>query len=224
MAAVEAAVETSVAILTALAEMVDEITVETLALKGEVSANAQREVMDQHLKPTNQQISNSQIVFFTGGGSGGHVVPALTLIKELKSQHPDIELHYIGGIHSIERELVKPFQLTYHPIYNGKLRRYFSLENALDFFRIVVGIFQAFFILLKFKKSQSLIFSTGGFVSLPVVIAGKFLRIPIFIHEQTSRVGLANKIASFFSEKIFVSFLESLNYFPKKNPLIQVIH
>lgn len=152
-------------------------------------------------------------LFFTGGGSGGHVMPALTLIQSLKNQNCNI--HYIGGYDSIERELVKPYELTYHPIHNGKLRRYLSVENAKDFFKVWIGVLQAFILLFKYPRRNTLIFSTGGFVSLPVVVAAWVQGKIIYIHEQTSRVGLANKIASFFADKIFVSFEDSLKFFPK---------
>lgn len=151
-------------------------------------------------------------VFFTGGGSGGHVMPALTLITSLKKTA--CEIHYIGGYNSIERDLVKPYELNYHPIHNGKLRRYLSIDNLKDFFKVWIGVFQSFFLLLKYPRQKTLVFSTGGFVSLPVVIAAWLQRKTIYVHEQTSRVGLANKIASMFATKVFVSFEESKNFFP----------
>ncbi len=152
-------------------------------------------------------------IFFTGGGSGGHVMPALTLINELKKENA--EIHYVGGYNSIERDLVKPYGLIYHPVHNGKIRRYFSLENLKDVVRLVAGLVQAFLLLLKYPRKSTLIFSTGGFVSIPVVVAAFFQGKKIYIHEQTSRVGLANKLASIFATKIFISFEESKNYFPK---------
>lgn len=152
-------------------------------------------------------------LFFTGGGSGGHVMPALTLIQSLKNQ--PCEVHYIGGHDSIEKELVKPYGLIYHPIHNGKLRRYLSLENLKDFFKVWIGIIQAFLLLFKYSRRHTLVFSTGGFVSLPVVIAAWMQGKTIYVHEQTSRVGLANKIASIFADKVFVSFEESLKFFPR---------
>ena len=151
-------------------------------------------------------------LFFTGGGSGGHVMPALTLIQSLKNQ--PCEIHYIGGYDSIERELVKPYGLNYHPIHNGKLRRYLSVENLKDFFKVWIGVLQAFSLLFQYPRKTTLIFSTGGFVSLPVVVAAWLQRKTIYVHEQTSRVGLANKIASIFADKVFVSFEDSLKYFP----------
>lgn len=159
-----------------------------------------------------QMNETKNTLIFTGGGSGGHVMPALTLIQELKKMNCDIQ--YIGGYESIERDLVKPYHITYHPIHNGKLRRYLSVENMKDIFKVLIGTLQAFFLLMKFKRQSTLIFSTGGFVSIPVVVAGWLQGKRIYIHEQTSRVGLANKIASFFANKVFISFEESKKFFP----------
>lgn len=153
-------------------------------------------------------------IFFTGGGSGGHVVPAITLINELLKQE-NVAVHYIGGYKSIERELVSKLPVYYNSIFTGKLRRYFSLKNFSDFFKFILGICQSLFFLFPYKSNDTLIFSTGGFVSLPVVIAGFIQRKKIYIHEQTSCVGLANKIASYFADKIFVSFESSLKNFPQ---------
>lgn len=153
-------------------------------------------------------------LIFTGGGSGGHVVPALTIIKKI-NQHNEYQIHYVGGFESIERDLVREYQLTYHPIHTGKLRRYLSLENLKDIFKIFLGFFESIKLLLRFKRKETLIFSTGGFVSVPVVIAAKILGFKIFIHEQTSRVGLANKICSKLSHKVFISFEESFKFFDR---------
>jgi UDP-N-acetylglucosamine--N-acetylmuramyl-(pentapeptide) pyrophosphoryl-undecaprenol N-acetylglucosamine transferase len=154
-----------------------------------------------------------KIIIFTGGGSGGHVMPSLTLIKDLKRRQNHI--YYIGSKSGIERSLVGDIDIPYFPITTGKLRRYISFQNFTDLFRICWGIIQAFFCLLRFKRKESIIFSTGGFVTVPVVVAAWLQGKKIFVHEQTSRVGLANKIASRFATKVFVSFEASLNYFPK---------
>jgi UDP-N-acetylglucosamine--N-acetylmuramyl-(pentapeptide) pyrophosphoryl-undecaprenol N-acetylglucosamine transferase len=152
---------------------------------------------------------NKKTIIFTGGGSGGHVIPALTLIAKLN----DFDIEYIGGRDGIERSLVTSKVKTYHPIFTGKLRRYFSLQNFLDIFKIMLGLVQSFQI-LALKPRDTIIFSTGGFVSVPVVIAAWLTGKRIYIHEQTARVGLANKISSKFAKKVFVSFEESLKYFP----------
>ena len=151
-------------------------------------------------------------IIFTGGGSGGHVMPALTVIKKL-NQNKEYSIHYVGGINSSERELVRDYELTYHAIHTGKLRRYLSLENLKDITRVFIGLVDSFKVLWKFPRKETLVFSTGGFVSVPVVIAAKLQRKKVFIHEQTSRVGLANKICSWFADRVFISFEESFKYF-----------
>ncbi len=156
----------------------------------------------------------AKTLVFTGGGSGGHVMPALTIIKKINEQHL-YDVHYIGGIASIERDLVRDYKLTYHPIHTGKLRRYLSVENLKDAFRIVLGLFDSLKVLGKFKSRETLVISTGGFVSVPVVIAAFLQGKKVFIHEQTSRVGLANRICSYFAKKVFISFEESFNYFDR---------
>ena len=152
-------------------------------------------------------------IVFTGGGSGGHVMPAVTLIKKLK-ENPKWEISYIGGRNGIERSLISEYEIPYHPIFTGKLRRYFSFENFVDIFKVFIGFIQSF---IKFlvMPSNTLVFATGGFVCVPVVIAAKLTGKRVFIHEQTSRVGLANKICSKFADTIFVSFEESIAFFPE---------
>ncbi|MDH5582179.1 MAG: UDP-N-acetylglucosamine--N-acetylmuramyl-(pentapeptide) pyrophosphoryl-undecaprenol N-acetylglucosamine transferase [Bdellovibrionales bacterium] len=152
-------------------------------------------------------------IIFSGGGSGGHVLPAITLIDELQ-KGPQNKIHYIGGEKGIEREIIEKKKIPYKAIKTGKLRRYFSIENFIDIFKIIWGLGQSFFYLLKFKSKNTLVFSTGGFVSVPVVVAAFLTGKKVFIHEQTSRVGLANKLASFFADKIFISFKQSASYFP----------
>lgn len=159
-------------------------------------------------------MNSKKILIFTGGGSGGHVMPALTIIKKI-NQHKHYEIHYIGGIKSIESELVRDYELTYHAIHTGKLRRYLSIENLKDIGRIFLGLIDSWKVLFQFDKESTLVFSSGGFVSVPVVVAAYIQGKKIFIHEQTSRVGLANKICSYFADKIFISFEDSFNYFNK---------
>lgn len=154
-----------------------------------------------------------KVIVFTGGGSGGHVIPAITLIKNLRSDFPSVSIRYIGGINGIESQLIRNVEVPYKAIYTGKLRRYFSVENFFDIFKLLVGMVQSFLYLMKFSKKNCLIFSTGGFVSVPVVIAGFLTGKKVFIHEQTSRVGLANRISSLFADKVFISFESSKRYF-----------
>jgi UDP-N-acetylglucosamine--N-acetylmuramyl-(pentapeptide) pyrophosphoryl-undecaprenol N-acetylglucosamine transferase len=150
-------------------------------------------------------------VIFTGGGSGGHVMPAITLIEELKKLE-DYRVIYIGSSDNVESEIVPDKVDTYHPISTGKLRRYFSIQNFIDLFKISFGLLQSVFIMLKYSKKDTIVFGTGGFVSVAPIVAGWLTGKKCFIHEQTSRMGLANKICSKFSETVFVSFKQSLDY------------
>ncbi|MDT4124016.1 undecaprenyldiphospho-muramoylpentapeptide beta-N-acetylglucosaminyltransferase, partial [Staphylococcus aureus] len=116
----------------------------------------------------------------------------------------------------IEREMIESQlpEIKYYPISSGKLRRYISLENAKDIFKVLKGILDARKVLKKEKPD--LLFSKGGFVSVPVVIAAKSLNIPTIIHESDLTPGLANKIALKFAKKIYTTFEETLNYLPKE--------
>lgn len=148
----------------------------------------------------------------SGGGSGGHVIPALTVMKSLPSE---VKIIYIGSESGIERELTSQKVGEYYPIRTGKLRRYLSIENLKDMFRVLLGIVDAFKCIRKFPES-AVIFTFGGFVTVPVAVAGRLLGRKVFVHEQTTRVGLANRIAGFFATKVFVSFKSSLEFFPAK--------
>ncbi|WP_409276089.1 undecaprenyldiphospho-muramoylpentapeptide beta-N-acetylglucosaminyltransferase [Neobacillus sp. SCS-31] len=149
-------------------------------------------------------------IVFTGGGTAGHVTPNLALINELDKNKWNIQ--YIGSKKGIERELAEKAGIPYHGISSGKLRRYFDMENAKDIIRVLRGCFEARRILKKLKPR--LVFSKGGFVSVPVVIAARTLKIPIFIHESDLTPGLANKISQRFATKIFTSFDETVKYLP----------
>ncbi len=157
--------------------------------------------------------SNKKTIIFCGGGSGGHVVPALTVIEKIQGETA-WKVDYVGSYHGIERELVTSRSIPYQSVSTGKLRRYFSFQNFGDLFKIIWGFVQSFFYLLRYSKKNCLVFSFGGFVSVPVVLAAWLQGKKIYIHEQTTRMGLANKIGSLFADKIFLSFEDSLHYFP----------
>ena len=157
-------------------------------------------------------------IIFTGGGSGGHVIPALCLIRLLKKE--DYGISYVGREEGIEFDVVNKEGVEYHSICSGKLRRYFSLENIVDIFKLGWGVIQSLFLLRSFRKKDTLIFSTGGFVALPLVIGAGLCGFFVIIHEQTARAGLANRISSFFADKILLSFKSAKEFFPKKKTII----
>lgn len=155
-------------------------------------------------------------IVFTGGGSAGHVTPNIAIINEL--DHNSWEIEYIGSKKGIEKDLIKKIGIPYHEISSGKLRRYIDIENVKDIFRVGKGCFEARIILKALKPA--LVFSKGGFVSVPVIIAAKSLKIPIFIHESDMTPGLANKISQRFATRIFTSFEETKNYFPTEKTTV----
>ena len=152
------------------------------------------------------------IILLTGGGTAGHVSVNEALIPEFHER--GYEVHYIGSHDGIEKELIGEGhpKVTYHSIQSGKFRRYFSMKNFTDPFRVGAGFFQALSIIRKLKPE--LIFSKGGFVSVPVVLAGKMAKIPVVIHESDVTPGLANKLALPFSNHIFTVFEKTLQYVP----------
>ena len=131
-------------------------------------------------------------IILTGGGTAGHVTPNIALIPKLRELGFDI--HYIGSYNGIEKDLIEPFGIPYHGISSGKLRRYFSLQNFTDPFRVIKGFGEARKLIKNLKPD--VIFSKGGFVSVPVVLAGKKCKVPVIIHESDMTPGLANKIAA----------------------------
>ncbi|MFC4411283.1 undecaprenyldiphospho-muramoylpentapeptide beta-N-acetylglucosaminyltransferase [Chungangia koreensis] len=151
-------------------------------------------------------------VVLTGGGTAGHVSLNQALIPFFMDR--GYELHYIGSHDGIERELITDSfpEVTYHPISSGKLRRYFSVKNFSDPFKVLSGAMQSLFLLRKLKPE--VIFSKGGFVSVPVVMAGKLANIPVVIHESDVTPGLANKLALPFAQHIFTVFEETLEHLP----------
>ncbi len=150
-------------------------------------------------------------IILTGGGTAGHVTPNIALIPKLKELGYDIQ--YIGSYEGIEKELIEPFGIPYHGISSGKLRRYFSVQNFTDPFRVIKGFGEARKLIKDLKPD--VIFSKGGFVSVPVVLAGKKCKVPVIIHESDMTPGLANKIAIPSASKVCCNFPETLENLPK---------
>jgi len=151
-------------------------------------------------------------IVFTGGGTAGHVTPNIALIERFQQARWNI--FYIGSKTGIEYQLIPKLGIKYYAISTGKLRRYFSWQNFLDVFRIVIGICQAFFLLHHLRPR--VIFSKGGFVAVPVVVGAWLNRIPAISHESDVTLGLANKLLYPFVKKFCVTFKASRIYF--KNP------
>ena len=158
---------------------------------------------------------NHKKIVFTGGGSAGHVNPNIAIIEGLGKNW---DVHYIGSLIGIEKEIIKKTSIPYYGISSGKLRRYLSKENVLDIGRVAKGFWQARRILKRIKPK--LVFSKGGFVTVPVVLAAKSLGIPVYLHESDMTPGLANRIAMRFTNKIFTSFEEAARHFPKEKTTV----
>lgn len=150
-------------------------------------------------------------ILFTGGGSAGHVTPNLALIEEMRSRGWD--LLYLGSETGIEKEIVARSSVPYFAIKTGKLRRYFSWANFIDPFLVFWGFAQS--LGLCFKHKPQVIFSKGGFVSVPVILAGAILRIPVIAHESDTSPGLATRICLPFCKKLCVNFEETRINHPK---------
>ncbi|WP_068675654.1 undecaprenyldiphospho-muramoylpentapeptide beta-N-acetylglucosaminyltransferase [Oceanobacillus sp. Castelsardo] len=155
---------------------------------------------------------NTKRILFTGGGTAGHVIVNLALIPYYQEKGWDID--YIGSYNGIERDLITSLKgVTYHPISTGKLRRYISKENIKDPFKVLKGTMQAYQIIRK--RKPSVIFSKGGFVSVPVVAAAKLRGVPTIIHESDYTPGLANKLSIPFAKKVLATFPETMQYLPE---------
>lgn len=149
-------------------------------------------------------------IILTGGGTAGHVTPNIALLPRLKELGYDIQ--YIGSYNGIEKELIEPFGIPYHGISSGKLRRYFSTKNFTDPFRVLKGFGEANKLIRDLKPD--VIFSKGGFVSVPVVLAGKKNKVPVVIHESDMTPGLANKLSLPSAAKVCCNFPETLEHLP----------
>jgi UDP-N-acetylglucosamine--N-acetylmuramyl-(pentapeptide) pyrophosphoryl-undecaprenol N-acetylglucosamine transferase len=150
-------------------------------------------------------------IVLTGGGTAGHVMPNLALIDELSKL--DWEIHYIGSYNGIERSLTKKTDIKYHAIRTGKLRRYFNIKNFSDPFNVLLGIFQSIYLMIKIRPS--IVFSKGGFVAVPVIIASWLNRIPSITHEGDVTVGLANKLSLPFVKKVCTAFVDTVKLLPE---------
>ncbi|MDD6401230.1 MAG: undecaprenyldiphospho-muramoylpentapeptide beta-N-acetylglucosaminyltransferase [Lachnospiraceae bacterium] len=155
-------------------------------------------------------------IVLTGGGTAGHVTPNIALIPTLIERGYDI--HYIGSYDGIEKKLIEDIGIPYYGIATGKLRRYFSLKNFSDPFKVIKGLSEAKSLIDKIKPD--VVFSKGGFVAVPVVLAAKSRKIPCIIHESDMTPGLANKIAIPKATKVCCNFPETLNNLPEGKAIV----
>lgn len=150
-------------------------------------------------------------IILTGGGTAGHVTPNIALIPELQKR--GYEIYYIGSKNGIEKELMANFDIPYYGISSGKLRRYFDVKNFTDPFRILKGYSEASRIIKQVKPD--VIFSKGGFVTVPVVKAAKRRNVPCVLHESDISPGLANRLCLSSASAVCANFPEILSHLPK---------
>ena len=155
-------------------------------------------------------------ILLTGGGTAGHVTPCIALLPSLMEKNYDI--HYMGSYEGIEKRLIADFDIPYYGISTGKFRRYFDPKNFSDPFRVVAGYFEAKKLIKKIRPD--VVFSKGGFVSVPVVRAAASLGIPCVIHESDMTPGLANKLCVGAATKICCNFPETLQELPKDKAVL----
>ena len=155
-------------------------------------------------------------IVLTGGGTAGHVTPNIALIPELKKA--GYEIYYIGSYEGIEKKLIEKLGIPYYGISSGKLRRYIDLKNISDPFKVLKGFAQARKLLKKIKPD--VVFSKGGFVSVPVVVAAKSRKIPCIIHESDMTPGLANKICIPCAVRVCTNFPETLKHLPAEKAVL----
>ncbi len=152
-------------------------------------------------------------IAFTGGGTAGHVFPGIAVCQTLRKKM-DAEVFWIGSRSGMEKRLAAEAGIPYRGIPAGKLRRYLSLKNFFDLWRVLAGVFRSFFILLSLRPC--LVFSKGGYVSVPPVLAARLLGIPVVTHESDFDPGLATRINARSARKILLSYPETAAYFPPR--------
>ncbi len=155
-------------------------------------------------------------IVLTGGGTAGHVTPNIALLPSLKEA--GYEITYIGSYDGIEKKLIADFDIPYIGISTGKFRRYLDIKNLTDPFRVIKGFSEARKYLKKFQPD--VVFSKGGFVSVPVVRAAASLGIPCIIHESDMTPGLANKLCIPVAYKVCCNFPETMKLLPENKAIL----
>ena len=163
-----------------------------------------------------RRVIDMKKIVMTGGGTAGHVTPNIALMPGLREAGFDI--YYIGSYNGIEKSLIEATGTKYYGISSGKLRRYHDWKNFTDPFRVIKGFSEAQHLLSEIKPD--IVFSKGGFVSVPVVIAASHLKIPVIIHESDMTPGLANKIAIPSATKVCCNFPETLGHLPSNKAVL----
>lgn len=156
-------------------------------------------------------------IVFTGGGTTGHVTKNLILIETFQQDSTDIRPVYIGSQKGKEAELITKDIAEFYAVPTGKLRRYFSLQTIPDFFKVLAGIWKANSLLKKIQPDA--VFSSGGYVALPVALAAHWRKIPLFSHETDSYPGLANRIIGKYALRIFLGYQSAAEWLPSEKTI-----
>ena len=167
-------------------------------------------------------MKKNKTIFFSGGGTGGPVTPLLALMEKMMKDYPNYNYYFLGTKFGPEKKMIEAENLAqtchYLSLEAGKWRRYFSLNNFFDLFKIFYSFFQSLYYLIKYQAK--IVVSAGAYVSVPLVYAAYLLRIPVIIHQQDILPGLANRLMARVAKKVGLSFERSLKYFPSKGVLI----
>ena len=151
----------------------------------------------------------------TGGGSGGHLFPLIAVSRKIREKlGPDCDLIYVGSGLKMEREAMAKENIPVKVVMSGKMRRYFSLLNFVDIIKLPIGFLQSLWLLLRYMPDA--IFSKGGYVAVPIVLAAWIYRIPVLIHESDAVPGTANRFMSRFATRIAVAYPSAEEYFPSE--------
>jgi len=150
-------------------------------------------------------------IVLTGGASGGHLTPLAVVARKIKEKRPDADFVFIGPSGKLEDEIIGKENIAMRSIMVGKMRRYFSFQNIVDFFKVPIGFIQSLIYLYVYMPDA--VFSKGGHASFPVVVAAWLYRIPVFIHESDARPGVANSMLGKFADRIAITYPESEKYF-----------
>ncbi|MEI7891269.1 MAG: undecaprenyldiphospho-muramoylpentapeptide beta-N-acetylglucosaminyltransferase [bacterium] len=151
-------------------------------------------------------------IILTGGGTGGHLTPLVAVAEKLKAKlGPEADILYVGSGAPMEKKIMAENGIATKFVLSGKMRRYFSFQNFIDFVKLPIGFLQSLWLLLFFMPD--VVFSKGGYVAVPIVLAAWVYRIPIIIHESDSAPGMANKFLAKFANRIAVAYPSAEQYF-----------
>lgn len=162
--------------------------------------------------------SHNLRIAIAGGGTGGHIMPVLEVIKEIRAQEPAVEFLWIGSTTGMEKDIVAKENIPFVGVPTGKWRRYFSLLNVSDLINVPIGILRASKVIRKFKPQ--VVFGKGGFVSVPGVVGGWMHNVPSVIHDSDFVPGVANRKLAFYATRIALTFPDVYRFFPVEKTVL----